>query len=377
MKFMDDNSALRSIAGQFAISGKLSSIAPLKRGHINDTYLSIWAAGPATLRYIHQKINRHVFRNVPGLMRNVELVTAHIQKKLSAVSDQGLAQEDQVLKLVPTKDGRNFYQDEQGEFWRTYVSIENCLSYDLCPSGQVAFEAARACARFDKMLMDLDSSKLIETIPDFHNAAARFRSFNKAIERDEFERVADCQSEIEFARTRVDAASQISAGLQKGLLPCYSVHNDTKLNNILFSKTSGRGIAIVDLDTCMAGTLLYDFGDLTKHLVIIGQEDEQNLSKIEINLEYFSGAVDGYLSELLPLMKASELELLAKSLKTFALILGTRFLSDHLQGDTYFKISRPGHNIERARAQFKLVLELEEHESAMEQIVDASIKKYK
>ena len=365
---MQDNSNLSNIAKQFAIAGKLSSIAPLKRGHINETYLSIWSEGSNTKHYIHQKINHHVFRDVPGVMRNIEIVTAHIRKKLATSNPEETA-EDRVLTVVPTRDQLAFYKDEQGEFWRTYLAIEQCDTYELCPSRQIAVEAARACARFDKMLMDLDPSQLVDTIPGFHDSSGRFEAFNKAIELDEFGRVRECKAEIDFARKRVDEASLISRALKEGRITRYSVHNDTKLNNILFSKKSGRGVAIVDLDTCMAGTWLYDFGDLTKHLVIRGQEDEHDISKIGVNLEYFSGAIEGYLSELGQLMTSIEIDLLANSLKTFALVLGVRFLTDFLQGDTYFKTRRPGHNLTRARTQFKLVNEFETRERELERIV--------
>jgi hypothetical protein len=360
---MDQSSSVPvKLLSGFDIPGTLLSIEELKRGHINRTYVGTWDLSGARKRYIHQVVNHRIFRDIAGLTRNLEIVTDRLRRAFSA--GEGNPGEN-TLALIRTRGGDGFARDEKGEYWRTFEFIENTVSYDVCPSPQVAGEAAAVLGRFQRILSDVPAAMLVDTIPDFHNGTKRFEAFEQAVERDERERVSHAVEEISFARERANVGGLLISALESGEIPSRITHNDMKLNNVLFDMTGERAVCLLDLDTCMAGTPLFDFGDLVRNTAVPCDEDERDLSKVQIDFALYQAICDGYMKEFGGELTPRERDLLHVAPRVLALILGVRFLTDFLQGDTYFRIHRPEHNLDRARTQFAVVRAMERAEAQM------------
>ncbi len=359
---------IHQIVSQFDIGGKLKGIAPLKRGHINETFVSRWENDSGVISdFVHQWINDHVFHDVPSLMSNIAVVTKHISKKIPAGSSE------RTLEIVPSKSGTPYIQDADGEFWRTYKFVDQTTSYHVCQNIEQAREAAKIMGRFHGYLRDLSPTELADTIPFFHHTPRRYQAFERSLRDDRMGRVKLVQREIDFALERKMTGSRIVDGLEKGRLPLRVTHNDMKLNNVLFGESSGQGICLVDLDTVMGGSYLYDFGDLVRNVSIPAAEDEVDLSRVEVDLSYFDALARGYSECVGKELTGEEIELLAVAPRVMALTLGVRFLNDYIDGDHYFKIHKPEHNLIRARTQFKIVASMEAQESAMRTMVETSI----
>lgn len=355
------------LLSNFEIPGKIISIEELKRGHINRTYVAVWEHSGARRRYVHQVVNHRIFQDIEGLMRNLDLVTA----TLGRMKARGKLRSDDVsLTLIKGRSGERFLQDELGEYWRTFEFIEGTVSYDVCPSPAIAAESAAILGRFQKALLDLDPSTFYETIPFFLDGGRRFETFAKAIHEDSQGRVADCAVEIDFALGRRDFGAALITALREKVLPCRVSHNDMKLNNVLFDSGGQSAICLLDLDTCMAGTVLYDFGDLVRNTAVPCAEDEQDFSKVVFDMDLYRAICHGYLAETHDFLVPAERSLLAIAPRSLALILGVRFLTDHLQGDKYFRIHRPNQNLERARTQFQIVRIMEQLEGDMRRVVE-------
>ena len=344
----------------FAIPGELRSFESFDRGHIHDTFLSTWAQDGVTTRYLHQRLNQNVFQDIPGLMRNIERVTGHLERKLRDTGEQDF----RVLKLVPTVDGRSWSTNGSGA-WRTYEYIENTISCDTCSSPGDAYEAARAFGRFQSYLQDLPVDEVPETIPNFFSSAFRLRQFEEALAADPMGRVAGVEAEVRFVRERADMVNVIDEHLGKGTFPQRIVHGDTKLNNVLFDRDSHRAVCVVDLDTCMAGWTLYDFGDLARFTAATSAEDERNLELAGMDLDTYRELVRGFLDGAGDALTDTERELMPFAARLVTNTVGLRFLTDHIAGDTYFKISREGHNLDRARVQLRMVERMEALDDAM------------
>lgn len=353
---------LKELFSSFSIPGSIQGISQIKRGHINDTYLSVWRGQRGERRYVHQRVNGSIFKDPQGLMRNVERVLSHVRRKVSV---ERLHSEETALELVPSKEGRPWVEDREGSIWRTYLFIEDSSSYDVCTGTEIAFEAARAFGRFQSYLLDLPYSDLVATIPGFIDSAKRFAALKNEVARDVHGRVAEAERELAFALGREEAGTLIMSALTSTLVPWRSTHNDLKLNNVLFSAKTGRFMCVVDLDTCMPGSVLFDFGDLARSTAVGCGEDEQDFSKVQVNLPLFEALLNGYLADLGGSLTEAELEFLPTAPKVVALTLGVRFLTDFIGGDTYFKVSHPRHNLERARTQFKIVERMEEASELM------------
>ncbi len=352
-----------AIACHFQFQGGLSAFTPYGSGHINDTYLIDRTSSGAPVRYILQHINRNVFRNPVAVMQNIERVTTHLAAQAAGEPDS----DRRVLSLIPARDGRAWYVDPEGETWRAYRFIGGARTYDKPESTQLAFEAARAFGQFQNQLAGLPAPRLCETIPDFHHTPKRFAALRQAIDADACNRAALAKPEIDLAL----AHESITGVLLSANLPERTTHNDTKLNNVLFDDATCEGICVIDLDTVMPGLALYDFGDMVRTTTSPSAEDEQDLSKVGLQFPLFEALVRGYLSTAGEFLTKAEKDFLAFSGKLITFEIGIRFLADHLNGDTYFKIHREGHNLDRCRTQFKLVQSIERQEEDMNRLVEA------
>ncbi len=350
-----------SLFHEFAVRGRFGGAEPWGSGHINDTYRVAYHNDCGTNHFILQRVNHHVFREPVALMDNIRRVTAHLQEKLADTPDAPR----RVLTLIPTRDGRPFVQDPSGDYWRAYRFIEDTQTFQAVEFPAQAEAAARALGQFQRLLADLPPPRLHETIPNFHHTPKRYVALDQAIAADTRNRAAGCQPEIEFARQR---ESIVGTLLALGL-PERVTHNDTKLNNVLFCATTGEALCIVDLDTVMPGLALYDFGDLVRSACCRAAEDERDLSKVQVDLEIFAALARGYTATAGDSLTAVERQHLAFAGRLITFEIGMRFLTDHLQGDTYFKIHRPHHNLDRCRAQFALVASMEAQEKEMQRII--------
>jgi hypothetical protein len=354
---------VQAITREFQLPGEFKSAAPYGTGHINDTYCAVFNEDGGQSRYIVQRINHHVFKNPPALMDNVRRVTAHLAHKSAGQTDSLR----RTLTLVPTQSGEAFDCDKEGNHWRVYVFIERARTYEAVESTKQAFEAGKAFGQFQKLLADLPAPRLNDTIPDFHHTPKRFAALEKAIEADAANRAIAAKAEIEFAlKHKKTTSTLIEAGLPERV-----THNDTKFNNVMLDDATGEGICVVDLDTVMPGLALYDFGDMVRTATSPAKEDERDLSKVTMQFPMFEALARGYLAEAGEFLTPAEKGLLTFSGKLITFEIGIRFLADYLAGDTYFKVHREGHNLDRCRTQFKLVESIEAQEAAMNKLVDA------
>jgi aminoglycoside phosphotransferase (APT) family kinase protein len=354
---------LRTIARQFQIYGEFCSAEPYGSGHINDTYCAVFNHAGKLTRYILQRINATVFKNPVAVMENIQRVTAHLGKKMVGQPDFTR----RVLSLIPARNNLCYHEDDEGNIWRAYLFIERARSYDAVENVGQAFQAAKAYGQFLKLLADLPAPPLHDTIPDFHHTPKRFAALVKAIENDPKNRAASVRAEIEFVLRR----TPITGVLLDANLPERVTHNDTKFNNVMLDEVTGEGICVVDLDTLMPGLALYDFGDMVRTTTSPAKEDERDLSCVKMQFPMFEALVRGYLASAGDCLTAAEKKLLAFSGKLITLEIGMRFLTDYLDGDTYFKVHRDGHNLDRCRTQFKLVASIEDQEEAMNRLVES------
>ena len=353
---------LRAVAHQFQIPGDFVAAAPYGHGHINDTYRATFTRRGAPVHYIHQRINHKIFKNPVALMENIQRVTAHLQAKLAGTPDAARS----ALTLIPTRAGLSYWQDAAGNYWRTYIFIEQARTYDAIESPAQAFEAGRAFGRFQQLLADLPAPRLHDTIPDFHHTPKRFAQFASVLAADVANRAHLAIPEIEFAhRQQPLTGALLAAGLPERI-----THNDTKLNNVMLDDATGAGVCVIDLDTVMPGLVLYDFGDLVRTSTSPAQEDERDLTKVTMQFPMFEALTRGYLSTAGAFLTKGERQhlVLAGQLITFE--IGLRFLTDFLAGDTYFKVQRPGHNLDRCRTQFRLIESSTHQVAALQQLVE-------
>jgi Ser/Thr protein kinase RdoA (MazF antagonist) len=303
-------------------------------------------------------------------MDNILRVTNHLRMKLTQNGCPDVTRHS--LCVVITRDGQKCYRDSRGNWWRMYLFVEGAETYDKIESVRQAFEAARAYAKFQKLLADLPAPRLHETIPNFHNTPMRLERLLEAIQVDSCNRAKEVRSEIEFVERRIGMCGRLLDRHAKGEIPERITHNDTKINNVMLDEKTWEGVCVVDLDTVMPGLALYDFGDMVRSGTAAAAEDEQDLSKVRMRLDMFEALANGYLAEA-DFLTPAEREELVFSGRLITLMIGMRFLTDYLQGDTYFKIKRPNHNLDRCRGQFKMVESMEEQEDQMEKIVSGSV----
>ena len=361
---------IKSIFEKFDTVGTPGTIEPYGNGHINDTYLVTAEDGGALVRYILQRVNTNVFKKADVLMNNFAAVTEHLKSKVAALGGD-VARE--CLSLVPTKSGELYLVTEDGDYWRLLHYIEKNVCYDKVERPEQFYESAVAFGNFQRLLSDFPIDKIEETITNFHNTEDRFNNLLLAVEADAVGRLDSCRSEVEFAMERRDFCTIFERAYAEGRLPKRVTHNDTKLNNILFDLETGRPICVIDLDTVMPGYAVNDFGDSIRFGANTAAEDERDLSKVLFDMELYELYVKGFIEGAAGSLTDAEIEFLPYAAKMMTLECGMRFLTDHLSGDTYFKIHRENHNLDRARNQFKLVSEMEKHFDEMIEIT----RKYK
>jgi len=355
------------IVRHFDFKGDFSAAEPYGLGHINDTYLAKFRLNGSIQRYILQRINHNVFQDPEGLMSNIQTVTQHLREKISSA---GGDPKRETLTLIPTKDGDAYMRTNEGDYWRGYLFINNARTYESVENIEHVYHAAKAFGNFQNLLSDYSSQNLIETIPNFHNTQKRFEAFVEAVEKDELNRAQFSKPEIEFVFNREQDVSVLVDKLQEGELPERVTHNDTKFNNVLIDNISGAGVCVIDLDTVMPGLSLYDFGDAIRTLANPAAEDERDLSFVNFDLQIFDSFAHGYLDAIGEVLTSGEIGYLPFSAILMTLECGMRFLTDHLQGDKYFKIDREDHNLDRCRTQFKMVADMDLRMDEMQRIVE-------
>ncbi len=359
---------LKKIAGHFCFEGEYVETVPYGYGHINDTFAVSCKAGDGSRRrYIMQRINSSIFKDPQALMENIERVTRHIRDK---VIKRGGDEKRETLNIIYTSDGKNHFRTEDGQYWRAYVFIEGARTYQIVEDEKHLYNAGNAFGKFQMLLSDFDAGTLHETIPDFHDTKKRYGAFLEAVEKDVCGRAPQVKAEIEFVRSRAEEAGKIVDFIKKGEIPVRVTHNDTKFNNVMIDDATGEGICVVDLDTVMPGSSLYDYGDAIRSGTNPADEDERDLSKVSMDLKLFETYTHGYLDATRNILTESETDLLPMGAKLMTFECGMRFLTDHLNGDTYFKIHREGHNLDRCRTQFKMVSDMERSWEAMCSVVD-------
>lgn len=358
---------LNEVLNNFNFKGEYKDSCIFGSGHINTTYLVTYADAEKEYKYVVQKVNSNIFKNIDGLMGNIVGVTSFLGKKISEV---GGNPERETLHFIKTKSGDNYFKTENNDYYRAYVFVSDSICYDKADSEMLMKESGTAFGRFQRFLADYPAEELFETIPDFHNTKLRYDTeFMPAVENNLSGRKDTCEEQIKFVTDRKDYATRIVNLVASGDIPVRVTHNDTKLNNVLFDEESNKAICVIDLDTVMPGTALYDFGDSCRFGTNYADEDEADLSKVGINLDYFKAYADGFLSQAGKSLKKAEIDNLAFSAMLMTFECGMRFLTDYLNGDTYFRTAYPEHNLVRAKDQFALVADMEKHMDEMEAII--------
>jgi len=358
---------LTSIASLFDLRSDFVHGHPYGSGHINDTYCVYCDQAGQQLRYIVQRINHNVFRDPVALSENVARVTGHALRRL--LDENHPEAHRRTLTVIPANDGKPYAVDADGNTWRVYPFIERARGYDEIEDNRQAEEAAKAFGNFQKLTANLGGGRLHETIPDFHHTRKRFETMVAAAESDSENRAAEVAAELDFVTAREADCSRVVDLIAAGEIPERVTHNDTKLNNVLLDDVTSEGVCVIDLDTTMPGSVLYDFGDMIRTATPTTREDEADISKIDVRLDRFEALVRGYLSAAGSFLNQVEIEHLAFSGKLLTFECGIRFLTDYLQGDVYFKTRRPGHNLDRCRSQFALVGAIEKRSDELEAIV--------
>ncbi|MBQ7320652.1 MAG: aminoglycoside phosphotransferase family protein [Clostridia bacterium] len=337
-------------------------------GHINSTWFVTAADGK---KYVLQKINKNIFKQPEVVMNNIVAVTDFIREILRA---NGGDVERGALNALISDSGEHYLIDEDGEYWRLYDFITDATCYLSADSTELFCKVGYAFGHFQSQLADFDASVLGETIPNFHNTAIRYQTFLRAVEADVCGRAASVAEDIRFVTERAEKCSFIVDRIATGELPLRVTHNDTKLNNIMMDNTTGEGICILDLDTIMPGSVLYDFGDSIRFGASSAAEDETDLDKVFIREDMFRAYTEGFLKGLGGSLSEAEIKALPMGAYVITLETGIRFLTDYLEGDTYFRIHREGHNLDRARNQFKLVADMEAKMEKLNAIVAEFVK---
>ena len=353
------------VVQRFGFPAETESIAPYGRGHINDTYCVTCTGG---MRYLLQNININVFKNPEQVMSNIELVTDFLRKKME---ERGEDPSRRTLKVLHTKHGESIISDKTGECWRVFDFIGNSVSYEVARNSKDCYLCGIAFGNFQKDLLDFPAEELAETIPNFHNTPVRYEDFEESVKHDSSCRLDSVRKEVQFLMDRKQWADVLVSAHSRGELPIRVTHNDTKLNNILFDKYSGEILAVIDLDTVMPGLTAYDFGDMIRSGAVTGEEDEPDLSKFDFDLERYKEFLYGYVGGCAGALSEAEIRILPKAAYVITYEQALRFLADHLNGDMYYKIRVPNHNLIRTRTQIKLLKRMEEEMEEMQRLADA------
>jgi len=342
---------------RFAVSGPLLSLEPHTSGLINHSWVATVGTPDGSRRYFLQRINRHVFHHPDQVMENMARVTRHVALHLSRENVPDAAR--RVLSLVPTHEGGSHHVDAAGETWRLAPWVEGTRATERASNETEARETAQAFGRFLAHLRDLPGPPLHETIPAFHDTPSRLVAFERALAVDRASRASACRREIEALLGRRSLASALAEPAARGEIPVRPTHNDAKIANVLFDATTGEGLCVVDLDTVMPGLAPYDFGDLARSTVSDSDEDERDLSRVSVRVPVFEALARGFIEGATDALSPAERALLLTGAEVIVYEQAIRFLGDHLDGDRYYRILRPGHNLDRARTQIRLLGSLE------------------
>jgi hypothetical protein len=360
---------LRAVAAGFQIPGSCVEAGPLGSGHINETFVACFEQGTQRRRYVFQRLNRQVFPDPLAVMDNLQRILSHLQSALRAAGAPDAAR--RALHLVPSRAGDAFWRDARGEIWRCFDYIEKARSFDIVQSPAQAREAAFAFGSFQRQLRDLPPPRLRETIAGFHDTPKRWRDLVAAAEADAANRAAGARSEIDFALQRESLCGELLRRQAAGEVQERIVHNDTKLNNVLLDEETGAALCVIDLDTTMPGLSAWDFGDLVRSAGHLSAENETDPDKASVDLTLFRSLVQGWKAALGPEFPRAEEAALVTGAQVITLECGLRFLADHLSGDRYFKVGRPGENLDRCRMHWALLRSLERGEEELVRLAAA------
>lgn len=360
---------LKKIAENFVLEGEIIDINSLGDGFINDTF--IIKTGEGSPDYILQRKNKNIFPDVPAMMENIRKVTDHIRKRVIADGGNPLRE---VMTVIPTHKGELCFCDENNEYWAVSIFINDTIAYNKADTEELARKGGEGIGKFQAMLADF-TEPLSETIKGFHNIRHRFTQWDESLTKDVAERVASLSTEIGWVEARRQEMLDFWELVETGRIPTRTTHNDTKINNILFDK-EGKVLCVIDLDTVMASTSLNDFGDAIRSYANTGDEDDKDLDRVSMSLSMFRAYADGYLSQRAKQLTKNELDYLAFSARYITYEQVLRFLMDYIDGDTYYKIKYPEHNLVRTHAQFKLLQSMEEQYDEMCNIVRELTAKY-
>ena len=353
------------VISQFSLCSAPKSCEPNGNGHINSTFLLVCDDNGNDRRYILQSVNNNVFKKPLEVMQNIEKVTEYLRPMVKDPRE--------VMSLVPTKDGKSCYLAEDGSCWRVYDFIEDSLCLEHPDDVEDFRQCAVAFGKFQRDLSNFPADTLFETIPDFHNTPKRFRDFLEAVEKDAVGRAAGVREEIAFLKERVDFYSVLYNANKEGILPLRVTHNDTKSNNVMLDSKTRKALCVIDLDTIMPGFSVTDFGDSIRFGASTAAEDEKDLSLVSLDLDMFDIYAKGYLEGCGGQLSRDEIMLMPEGAKMMTIECGMRFLTDYLNGDTYFRTSYPEHNLDRCHTQLKLVADMEAKWDEMKKIVEKYI----
>ncbi|TYR32596.1 aminoglycoside phosphotransferase family protein [Sphingobacterium phlebotomi] len=360
------NNNILSSASHFDIEGDIIHVERFGSGHINDTY----RVETDIKNYLFQRINNQIFADVAGLMENTRVVLDHLKQKLAHLGKEKV--EKSTLTLIPTREGTLYYQDENGSFWRMFILLEGTKSYDIVETEAQAYSGGKAFGEFQKQLSDLDPGKLVEILPNFHNIDFRMGNLRTAIKDNAAGRVNEVQDILDYILKREERMRTILLMGSNGDLPLRITHNDTKFNNVLLDEHD-RVQCVIDLDTVMPGYVAYDFGDAIRTIINSAAEDEPDTKKITLNIPLFKAYAQGYMSEACGFLTEKETTSLLHGVFLLPFMQAVRFLTDYLNGDTYYKIHYSTHNLVRTKAQLKLVQEMELHQEELASILEESV----
>ena len=360
---MNKNQALEA----FRLEGKVVSAKRYGSGHINDTFLvTLLGEDGSEARAILQRMNTSIFTRPVELMENIVGVTSFLRER---IIENGGDPERETLNVILTRDEKTYFVDSEGDYWRCYKFIEDATSFDQVENPEDFYQSAVSFGNFQRLLADYPAETLHETIKGFHDTKARYEVFQKAVADDVCGRADSVKEEIEFYLSHKHIAEVFGDMLEKGELPLRVTHNDTKLNNIMIDNETHKGICVIDLDTVMPGLAMNDFGDSIRFGASTAAEDEKDLGKVWCDMDLFDIYTKGFIEGCGGRLTEKEIEMLPMGAMVMTYECGMRFLTDHLQGDTYFKIHRENHNLDRARTQMKLVQDMEAKWETMNEIV--------
>ncbi len=358
--------SIKTILPQFKFTGEYKNVEEIMSGNVNSTYHLFYQLQGKVYEYILQRINGYVFKDPEAVMRNIELVTNHLREN---IIKYGESPERHVLALIATKNGGLLFKDGVGNYWRAYEYITDATAHDIVTDNNMLREVGRGFGNFQRLLYDFPADDLFVSIPNFHNTTKRFYAFVRAVDEDKAGRVKSVEDEIEFLFDRRRMMGQIVKLLDNGQLPLRVTHNDTKSNNVMVDDKTGKAICVIDLDTVMPGSSLYDYGDAVRFAASTAAEDEPDTTKISLDLDKARAFTEGFIAETNGFLSQAELSRLPLGIKVITCELAMRFLMDYIDGDLYFKVNSPQHNLIRARAQIALLRDIEHKEHLLDAMV--------